>query len=81
MSEEVGSATRMTVYVRLLNEGTEVCRPVAAQEVAPGKYRLIKSIGSDALDEEWEFPVGAVVRCVEQQRDGQDVLVAVSLAE
>jgi hypothetical protein len=80
MSEGMGSSA-ITVYVRLMDEGTEVYRPVVAQETPPHGLRLLEPIGGDAGDEEWEFPAGAVVRCEEQQRDGQRILVAVGLAK
>ena len=50
----------MEVYVRLLDEGVDVWRPVAAEPIADGVYRLASGKPSPA--EAWEFPPGAVVR-------------------
>ena len=67
------------VFVRLLDEGVEVWRPVAAVRVADGIYRLT---GARPEDERWEFESGAVVRCVPKELgDRSDGLVAVALAE
>lgn len=79
MSEVTDSNTNAVIHVRLLGEGTEVFRPVAGQEIAPGEFKLLAAIGSEALDEEWEFPMGSVVRCNEQERSGGKLLMAVAL--
>jgi hypothetical protein len=51
------------VYVALLGEGTEVWRPVAAEQVGPDLFRLL---GPAPEGESWEFGPGAVVRCRER---------------
>jgi len=51
------------IYVRLLNEGTAVFRPVLSQELRP----MVFVLGADEYDpndEEWEYPPGTLV-CVE----------------
>ena len=48
-----------SAYVRLLNEGTEVFRPIEVEELRDGEYRIIAP--TDAIDEQWEFELGAVV--------------------
>lgn len=63
------------IYVRLLNEGTEVFRPVLSQELRP----MVFVLGADEYDpddEEWEYPPGTLV-CVEvhQFEDGLQRLV------
>ncbi len=64
------------VYVRLLDEGVRVWRPVGAAEEAPGIYRLL---GPKADETElWEFELDSLVRCVPQKfSDGNIALVAV----
>lgn len=52
----------MKIYVRLLNEGTEVFRPVNAVRVTDDTYTLGDEWGYDPSDEEWEFPPGTTVR-------------------
>ena len=63
-----------TVYVALLNEGTEVWRPVAAEQVGPELFRLR---GSVPASESWQFQPGEVVRCEARVLSGRQVLVAV----
>jgi hypothetical protein len=58
-----------TVYVELLDEGVSVLRPVTAERVGEGLYRLV---GTPDETETWRFPPGDVVRC--ELRNG--VLVA-----
>ena len=48
------------VYVALLNEGTDVWRPVAAEQVGPHDFRLLDSRPEG---EEWQFSPGTVVSC------------------
>ena len=51
-----------TVYVRLLNEGTDVYRPVEAVVLEESVVRLVAPPDYDPADEEWEFEPGSVVR-------------------
>jgi len=76
MSAAPGSGTR-TIYVHLLNEGTEVLRPVKAREISELVYQLLRPDDYDAGHEEWEFLPGSTVRCVAQVREDEPVLVAV----
>jgi hypothetical protein len=48
------------VYVRLLDEGTEVSRPVNAELVGPGLFRLLGPVPNGEV---WEFQPGEIVRC------------------
>jgi len=68
-----------TIYVYLLDEGTDVWRPVAAEELRDGVYRII-SENPDPDDERWEFPPGSVVRCEDRQLSDGRFLVAVARA-
>lgn len=62
MSEKgASSAEHVTVYVRLLDEGTEVSRPTLALEIAPGVFELLPTEEYDPEDEHWEFPPGSRV--------------------
>jgi hypothetical protein len=49
-----------TIYMLLLNEGTDVWRPVKATLVSADAYRVE---GEMPDDEEWMFAPGSVVRC------------------
>ena len=64
-----------TIYLYLLNEGTDVWRPVEAQHLGEDRYRIL-SENEEPDDEEWQFPSGAVVRCRQQRLSGGDRLVA-----
>lgn len=67
-----------TIYVALLNEGIRVWRPVEAELLPNGSYRISTSNASPP-DEEWEFGPGSVVVCEEAQLTEGPVLVAVGL--
>ncbi len=77
MSGEMASSTSVvTIYVRLLNEGTSVVRPTQGVKLGKNVYRVLPIQNYDPNDEEWEFPPGSVVECQGEIRSGQDVLVA-----
>ena len=65
------------IYVRLLDEGTEVWRPVNATFEGAAKYRIV-SENPDPEDERWEFSTGQLVQCQERSfSDGTCGLAAV----
>lgn len=71
-------ADTQTIYVALLNERTDVWRPVSADRLNDGAFRVLGPIPDD---EEWEFPPGAVVTCERHTfRDGSQKMVAVAVA-
>lgn len=47
-----------TIYMPLLEEGTNVWRPVIAEGLGNGRYRVVDR---PPTDEEWAFATGAVV--------------------
>lgn len=53
------------IYVYLLEEGTDVWRPVQAVHVRGDVYRII-SPNLDHEDEKWQFASGELVRCEER---------------
>jgi hypothetical protein len=65
------------VYIKLLEEGTEVYRPVPAIELKENIYEVKGHDIYDPEDEVWEFKPGARVVVEEQKLDGDLVLVAV----
>lgn len=67
-----------TIYMPLLNEGTDVWRPV---EVTPLEGALYRVEGEMPSDEEWEFVPGTLVQC-EWKRfsDGAHRLIAAGAA-
>ncbi len=70
-----------TVYVRLLNEGTDVFRPVSSVRYLGKLFRLLKPEDYDAEDEQWEFLPDSIVRCDEKSVGGQMSLIAVELVD
>jgi hypothetical protein len=64
MSASQSSNTRVlaTVYVRLLDEGTEVWRPVSAWRVKRNVFEL-DDANEAVLEETWEFKNGERVIC------------------
>jgi hypothetical protein len=66
-----------TVYVRLLDEGTDVFRPVPAKPLRDSTYLLGGEDIFDSKDELWEFSPGATVDVESKILSGEMVLVAV----
>jgi hypothetical protein len=67
-----------TVFIRLLDEGTDVWRPIQATNRGGGEYLLL---GTAPTDENWEFGPGDLVRCVPRRfADGTEGLVATERA-
>jgi hypothetical protein len=53
-----------TIYIYLLDEGTDVWRPVSAEQISDEIYRITGSPPDDT--ETWQFFTGDTVRCREQ---------------
>ncbi len=68
-----------TIYVRLLDEGTDAFRPTLADRTSDGFYRLRPTEDYDSEDERWEFLPGQVVRCQRVKLHGGERLVAIDL--
>lgn len=65
-----------TIYVYLLDEGTDVWRPVEAEHLSEDRYRIITKNNAPE-DEHWQFQTGAVVRCEKRSLSGGEILIAV----
>jgi hypothetical protein len=66
------------IYVPLLDEGTDVWRPVSAESCGDDLYRITDE---QPIDEQWAFAPGSVVRCSEHRfQDGLLGLAAVERA-
>jgi hypothetical protein len=61
------------VFVRLLNEGTDVWRPTNGEVVTPSTVRLSATPDYDSDDEQWEFLPGTVVECEQRMFQGGDI--------
>ncbi len=71
----------VTIFVALLDEGVDVWRPVQARSLDHGHFRII-GVDADTSDEKWQFPVGAIVKCVNKEfADGTDGMIAVEQVE
>lgn len=69
-----------TIYVKLLDEGVNVYRPVPGKKISENIYKLEGMNIYDPLDEKWEFPPESYVEVIEQYLNNENVLVAVNLA-
>jgi hypothetical protein len=72
----MSEANLTQIYVRLLDEGTDVWRPIDALALGSDLYRII-SPDPDPNNEVWEYKSGQIVRCTYQTLSGGEVLVAV----
>jgi hypothetical protein len=79
MSVKRDSEGRIKVYVRLLEEGTDVSRPTEAYQVGDHIYKLLPTQHYDSLDEKWEFPPGSLVRLERRQGSVGEYLLAVKI--
>lgn len=66
-----------TIFVRLLDEGTDVMRPVFALPLSGQVYQLLEMDDYDPADETWEFLPRSRVRCEERESGAETFLVAV----
>ncbi len=67
------------IYVPLLDEGTDVWRPVKAEELEDDLFRIKAMDDYNSADENWRFKPGEIVRCKRRILSGGNVLVAVEL--
>lgn len=81
MSARQVTSTDTIVHVRLLDEGTDVWRPVPAAALPGGVFQLAEPADYNRNTETWEFPLYAKVKCIPKRfADGEEGLVAVALA-
>jgi hypothetical protein len=69
------------VYVRLLNEGTQVYRPVPSRRMADDVFLLRGDDIYNREDEEWEFEPGSAVKVIEKEFARGRGLLAVARAK
>jgi len=68
-----------TIYIPLVDEGTEVWRPVQATHLAGDLYRVN---GYMPANEEWAYAPGAIVRCERTTfKGGESELTIVGAAD
>jgi hypothetical protein len=69
---------KRTIYVRLMDEGTRVFRPVTATEIGDNLYEIDESNVYMKNDETWEFVPGTRVNVEQKHLSGKLKLVAIS---
>lgn len=52
----------IVIFVELLNEGTESFRPVIAEDIKNGRFRILELPEYSELEEEWVTPPGSIVK-------------------
>ena len=67
------------IYVALTNEGTNVWRPMWADNLEENMYRIKSYPTFDPADEELQFATGDIVICERQELDSGQCLVATSI--
>lgn len=67
----------VTVFMPLSDEGVAVWRPVDAEALPSGWYRIV-SVNEQPAHESWAFPTGAVVVCDLRHLSGGECLVVSS---
>jgi hypothetical protein len=70
-----------TIYVALLDEGTDVWRPAPAWKINPSTYIVLRPDDYDPDDEKWEFPPGSTVVVEPRKFQDANVLAAVRSAQ
>ena len=68
-------------YVRLLNEGTDVVRPVQLIDSEDGTFRIVATPNYDPNDEEWEFLPKSLVAIKDSLIGGEIVRLIVGLPD
>ena len=71
---------RETIYVYLMDEGTDVWRPVDALPLGNNLFRILSHNTSEG-HENWQFQTDAVIRAEYKDLSGGKVLVAVEAVE
>ncbi len=68
------------IYVKLLDEGVNVYRPVPAKKINKNIYKLEGMDIYNPIDEKWEFPPESYVEVAERHLDNENILMAINLA-
>lgn len=76
LDPELADSTPLTIYVYLLDEGTEVWRPVEAAHQGGDLYKIMSE---EPKEDTWQFKTGDVVRCELKSLSEGPCLVAVEL--
>ena len=69
------------IFMPLLDEGTQVWRPVPAHKINDTTFIVLRPKDYDPDNETWEFPPGSTVVCEKRRLSDETVLAAAHLAE
>ena len=72
----MSQAATITVYVKLLDEGTDVMRPTLAIPLGESVYELLPTPDYNPENETWEFLPGTNVEVSNMNRNGKVIPVA-----
>lgn len=72
--------TEDRIYVKLLDEGVDVWRPVQARSIGSGVF-LVDQRAPEDTDEVWEYGYGDHVIVERRILDGRSVLVAIGRSD
>ena len=64
----------------MLNEGTQVWRPMEAEKLKENIYKIESYPTYDPIDEELKFNQGDIVNCERRKFGDKELLVAISFA-
>ena len=64
------------IYIKILNEGTLVYRPVLSEQIENDLYKVGGESFYNSDLEEWEFMPGSIVKVAENLLVGEMVLIA-----
>jgi hypothetical protein len=67
------------IFVKLLDEGVDVWRPVRAEHIQGNVYKIVDQ-PYDREDESWQFEPGDEVICEMVELSASDILAATRLA-
>ena len=76
-TDHIAHDSLTTIYMPLLNEGTDVWRAVEAIKIGDLGYMVTEN---PPADEDWAFQLGHILKCEERQFSGKAQLVAVAKA-
>jgi hypothetical protein len=76
---QTGFVSYITIMVPLLDQHVAMWRPVEAEMLSDGLYRIVG--GNSDPGERWAFNTGQIVRCEERDIRGELRLVAVAIEE
>ncbi len=65
-----------TIYIPLLDEGTDVARPTQGVSMGAGIFRVLPTPDYNSESETWEFPPGCTVICGKREISVGEVLMA-----